>query len=293
MRWIPYYDECLRLLTESDDLADGLLVQLVQLQRIHEKVVHAPWHDPSNAPSHWPHAQPNDQPSNENDYVAIVPVSFYVSAFQNELKQARKQVPSQLQQNELLILQYHHIELSIHEVALSKTLDPNFERLEALWAAVHAIKSWLEVFFQIPPANYVTVAFPTFSQLIHGIVALSRLSTYEHPSWNLKLARETCSLSAVLDEVVDRFARVKTEAKLDPGIESDADIFSTNARRMSAIKKWWDTKLAAEISDDNETQLHENEMSDPTLGPPIDFSDDGWLKDILALDDYQFGQMMR
>ena len=291
MRWIPYYDECLRELTENEHIADTLLVQLVRLQQVHEKVIHAPWHDPSSAPLRWPEAQPSDQALDVTNSAANVPVSFYVSAFQNELKQAREQVPLELRQNELLLLHCYNIELSIHEVALSKTLDPRFKRLESLWAALQAIKSWFELFFQFPPASYVALSFSTFSQFIHCVVALSRLSTYEHPDWDLKLARETCNLSLILDELIDRFARVKAEANIDPGVQDHHDVFSTNARRMSAIKQWWDTKLAAEQSVSTDDQLDENTASDPMLGgQPIDFSDDGWLRDILSLDDYQFSQ---
>ena len=294
MRWIPYYDECLRELTESEYTADNLLAQLVKFQQIHEKVIHAPWHDQNSAPPRWPEAQPSEQAPDVTKALASVPVSFYVKAFQNELKQAREQLPFELRQNELLMLHGYNLELSIHEVALSKALDPAFQRLESLWAALQAIKSWFELFFQFPPANYVAVSFSTYSQSIHCIVALSRLSTFEHPDWDLKLARDACNLSLVLDELIDKFARVKAEANLDPGNQNDADVFSTNARRMGAIKQWWDTKLATEQSAGIDDQLDENTATDPMLaGPPIDFSDDGWLRDILALDDYQFSQFVK
>ena len=294
MRWIPYYDECLRALTESEHEADTLLVQLVRLQHIHEKVIHAPWHDASNAPLRWPEVQSGDQGLDATKAIASVPVSLYVNAFQNELKQAREQMPFELRQNELLMLHGYNIELSIHEVALSKGLNPGFQRLSSLWAALQAVKGWFELFFQIPPASYIAITFSTFSQFIHCVVTLSRLSTFEHPEWDLKLARETCNLSLVLDELIHRFGQVKAEANLDPGSKEDNDVFSINARRMSAIKQWWDTKLAAEQPASADDQLDDITATDPMLsGPTIDFSDDGWLRDILALDDYQFSQYIK
>ena len=285
MRWIPYYDECLGLLMESGFPSDAFLVQLVKLQCIHEKVVHSPWHDLENG------LQPGEQNIKP---IRCAPAAFYVKALQNEFNRVRDEMPPELRQNTSLMLYSHNTELSIHEVAFSKVVDSGKQRLDSLWASLQATKSWFDLFLQIPPVEYVAITFSLFSQFAHCIVALSRLSTYEHPDWDVKLARESCNMSTILDEIIDRFLRVKAEACLDPNKPGESDIFSSNARRLGAIKQWWDTKLAAEQLASAENQFEESATNDPMLsGPPIDFSDDGWLRDILALDEYQFSQFVK
>ncbi len=286
MRWIPYYDDCLHLLMGSESTSDVLLVQLVKLQLIHEKIVHGPWHDLGNG------FQPGEQTINST--AACAPAAYYVNGLQNELNRTRDEIPSELRDDPTLMLYIYNMELSIHELALSKAVDSGYQRLDSLWASLQATKNWFDLFLQTPPADYVAITFALYSQFAHCIVALSRLSTYEHPDWDIKLARESCNLSSILDEITDRFLRVKVEAGLDANHPVDTDIFSSNARRLGAIKQWWDTKLAAEQLADAENQLEESTTHDPMLsGPPIDFSDDGWLRDILTLDEHQFSQFMK
>lgn len=297
MRWSPYYDECLRLLTESQYPSDTFLVQLVQLQLIHEKVNHAPWHDMSN-----PNLQPCSDGFEAVKTTAGVPASLYVRTFLIEMNKARKKIPDELRQNDILTLYGLNLEVSINEAALSKNLDlAAFDRLEFLWAALQAVKRWFDLFLCVSPANYVGVSMNVFAQFAHCLVALSRLSSFEHPHWDVKLARETCSFSTILDQVIDRFANVKAAANLDGGIRDDVDIFSSNARRITAIKTWWNAKLATEQANSTEPVAtaaadpgDDTAVTDPMLtGPPIDFSDDSWLRDIMSLDDYQFNQYLQ
>lgn len=283
------------MLTESKFEADTLLVHLVQLQRVHEKVIHAPWHD-----LHTLTPQTSDDVVECTNTTAVAPAFFYVRALQSDLDQARKGMPSDLRQDKLLVLHGYNVELSIHEAALSKTLDPAFDRLESLWAALQAVKNWFNLFLSIPPARYVGVPMGVCAQFAHFLVALSRLSTFEHPHWDLKLVKETCSLSIILDRVIDKFARVQADANLGYNSQEDSDFFSSNVRRITAIKQWWDAKLAAEQSATTEPLATTDEPSnvstatDPMLaGPPIDFSDDMWLKEILSLDDDQFSQYLQ
>lgn len=300
MRWSSYHNECMRVLTESESIADKLLVHLVQFQRVHEKVIHAPWHD-----IQVPALQSSDDMFEITKTTTGAPASFYVRALQSDLNQARKEIPTELLQNEVLMLYGYNVELSIHEAALSKNLDPAFDRLESLWAALQAAKSWFDLFFRIPPAGYISISMAIFAQFAHCLVALSRLSSFEHPHWDLELARKTCNLSEILDRVIDKFARVKAEVNLDVNSTDDNDVFSSNARRITAIKQWWSAKLAAEqpsASNNAEAEptmaeqhIDENAgNADPMLsGPPIDFSDDTWLRDIMSLDDFQFSQYLQ
>ena len=117
---------------------------------------------------------------------------------------------------------------------------------------------------------------PMFSQMAFCILALYRLSTFDDPAWDRGLVRDTADLSLILGQIIEKFAQVKAVVNLDPGTSEGKDMFSGNARTVKAIKTWWDTKVDAEMNDNN---MGLNE----TLGETnMDFLDDVWLRDIFG-----------
>ena len=279
MRWVPYYDDCLRLLAESEHPSDTLLAHTVRIQLIVERALQAPWHDPATAEC------------------SRAPSSFYIKSLERDLLETRQQVPADLLQNQTLLLHYYGAELTIHEVALTKAeissngLGSAAQRLDWLWACLQATKNWFNLFLQYDASVYPCLPISLLSKMAHALVALSRLSTFEHPGWDLKIVRETCNLSTILDEIALRFTQVRTMARIDLGISGDNDTWSNTSRRIFAIKSWWNAKLAAE--EQASTGL-DNPVADPAFtGGPIDFSDDAWLRDMLGLDDSQFEQFLQ
>ena len=120
-----------------------------------------------------------------------------------------------------------------------------------------------------------------FTQMSYCIIALFRLLTFDDPTWDRGLARDTANLSHVLGQIIEKVTQVKVVAHLDHGASEDNDTFSVTARTIKSIKTWWDAKLAAEST--------ANIALDETLGDTVmDFSDDVWLKDILDQGDYHF-----
>lgn len=187
----------------------------------------------------------------------------------------------------ILLLHIHHTELVVHETALSKgstgSNSHDFERLESLYACLHAVKNWFDIFQTCSPAVCVGLSMSIFTHLAHCIIALYRLSTFEFPDWNLGLVREIANLSLLLDRMVTKMAQVKVEAGLDRGISEEMDIFSATSGKLDTIKTWWDSKQAAES-----TGPYPNTEVETMGEVPMDFPDDAWLQDILAAGPYGF-----
>ena len=295
MKWTPYFDECLKLLAENgtESPADVLLVHIVRLQLVVEKIPQGSWHD------------------GQVDIAGCfqAPVVFYVKALQTQISDVRRNIPAELQQNgelipwsrvlrstltylatEMLLLHQYSAELTVHEIALSKapifSSGPDFQRFESLWACLQAAKNWFDLFLKFPPILYIGFSMLTYTELAHCFVAVCRISTFDHPEWDLKLVRDSIDLSAILHQVVTNFVAVKATARLDPDSREDNDVFSATSRRIKAIRDWWDAKITAESVDSGHLNLEE------TIGD-MDLSDDIWLRDMLGLGDYQFDPYMQ
>lgn len=192
---------------------------------------------------------------------------------------------------EFLLLTMYHAELSIHEIALSKaSMVSNgleFQRLESLYACLHATKSWFDLFLTFSPAVYINLPYAIFAQMAHCLIVLYRLSIFEHPGWDLRIVRDTLSFTLVIDKVITIMAQVKPAASLDPdSLAERIDTFSQNSRRLNAIKASWESRTAMDSTAPDAataTAMDENQGD-----ISMDFLDDAWLKDVLGPWDLQF-----
>jgi len=172
-------------------------------------------------------------------------------------------------------------ELAIHEFALlSNTslfyITPDFQRLESLYACLHASRSWFDLFLTISPALYPGIPFSLYTQMSHNVVASYRLATFEGPDWDLTAARQTINPSIVLDQIIQNMSQVRDLAGLNSGDGDISDPFTEVAKRLSSIKGWWDAKfgppLGAEVPVFDEVAAMNQSMA---------FWDEGWLSEAL------------
>lgn len=82
LRWTPYAEESLEVLTQNhSSIEDLLLVQIVRLQLIQERVKEAPWFDSASS----------------GNAAFKTPGSFYLNALKTEMKKFRQQIPPELE----------------------------------------------------------------------------------------------------------------------------------------------------------------------------------------------------
>ena len=178
----------------------------------------------------------------------------------------------------------------IHEVALSQypisTHHSDVRKLDLLWKCLQAAKNWFELFLQFSPAMYMGFPMTVYSSLALCVAALWRLSTLEHPGWDLVTVRETCNLSSLLAQACSNLSLIKITMGLDPETEEDISMFAAANRRTSAIKQWCDARFACQSARPaaEATAEQSGNLSDTLL----DFADDAWLRDILNAED-RFG----
>ena len=154
-------------------------------------------------------------------------------------------------------------EICIHEMGFSQIpgLFQHNQRFECLYAYLQAIKSWIEVFFTIPPVQYVGFSACIYAKMTRCFIGLWRLLTCEHPEWNRGLVQETLDVSSILQEAETNFAQVKAVAGLDRGDSEDSDTFSIMASRLRSMRTSWDA-MTGETT---------NFLSTPSLDTLMDF----------------------
>jgi hypothetical protein len=118
-----------------------------------------------------------------------------------------------------------------------------------------------------------------------------RLTVLEDLEWDRTLVRQTSNLPFILGHLVEKFAVVKSAAKLDCDSAEGNDIYSGFSRRIASLKVLLDSRAAAETANASPVV---NGADDPMLdaaGNPnsnFNFQDDAWLNDLLRFGEYLF-----
>lgn len=280
LRWTPHMDECLRILDERQECAtDEILVQQVRLQLLVERVTLDTW----------------------TDKHMRAPLSFYLQTLHSQFQEAKDKLPPHSQRTseqsftkyfivcsnalaDVILAHLWSTELTINEIALAQLPiaadHSSFKRIEALYACLKSIKSWFELFFNIPLTDYIKFPFPIFSQLVHCLFTLFRLSTLDDPAWDKQGVKDTADLLPIMDQVVINLDQAAAE--FDTNDSPEGDLFSRAAKKYRSIRLEWETKLRPEdltVSTVPSAQIG----SDYAL--PEDFSmefpDNDWMMDFL------------
>ncbi|KAF9880075.1 hypothetical protein CkaCkLH20_02029 [Colletotrichum karsti] len=235
LRWTPHMDESLQILEANTAVpSDQTLVGLVRMQLLNEEAGRLSW---------------RPEVTYDATDAARTPPSMYVKLLQGQLQKILQNLPSEQQSSDTIISQLHSTELAIQEIALSSKTGacvpanlPDVARLDILYACLHAVKSWFEHFFTLPPAAYYAIPFPFFAQLSHCTIALYRLTVLEDPVWDRQSVRNTLDLISTLDEVAERFTRVCSEAGLNIDVE-EGNAFAKAVKTIKGLRGTWETTL--------------------------------------------------
>ncbi|KAK6075026.1 hypothetical protein SCUP515_06077 [Seiridium cupressi] len=94
-------------------------------------------------------------------------------------------------------------ELSIRESILrggpDRVAGVDVQRLRELDSVLTAIESWLDVFTHMPLVDAIGIHVDNFTQFLHCIVVLFKLSVLEEPGWDLEEVRRRLDVFNVLD----------------------------------------------------------------------------------------------
>ena len=191
---------------------------------------------------------------------------------------------------EAVLAHLYSTELSVNEIALSQvptvTNFSDLKQLKRLYACVESIRSWFEVFLAIPPADYIGFPFSIFSQLVHCLTTLYRLSTLNDSNWDKGSVRETTDLLPILDQVINNMEQVAAVAGLDNSDIAEGDVFSRTARKFRSIRLEWEAKLGPDDLTVSTIPTPQSAEATLTEASSADFSDNDWMMDFLLNPNY-------
>ncbi|KAF2812287.1 uncharacterized protein BDZ99DRAFT_439292 [Mytilinidion resinicola] len=258
LRWTPHMNECLEVLAEAKEFpTDDTLIQLVRMQLIVDKAVHFS-------------AQHGEVASND---FSRIPPALYRLALQGQLQEVEKNLSGNVQ-HEVVLLHLHSTALYISELGILKSAasanNTDFQDVECLYASLRSLKSWLDIFFTIPPARYTGIPFSIFSQFMRCLVVLYRLSAIDDPGWDKQVARNTYNVAEVLRMVSTNLLA--------------SDVYPRYAETFNATRERWEAKLAALSINTAAPVVPETDLEMPNLS--MDLPENWWVSDVFSAWDF-------
>ncbi|KAK9417646.1 hypothetical protein SUNI508_01403 [Seiridium unicorne] len=119
--------------------------------------------------------------------------SIITAALLRQLNEAQQNLPAEVRT----------LELSIRESILrggpDRVAGVDVQRLRELDSVLTVIESWLDVFTHMPLVDAIGIHVDNFTQFLHCIVVLFKLSVLEEPGWDLEEVRRRLDVFNVLD----------------------------------------------------------------------------------------------
>ncbi|KAE8318282.1 hypothetical protein BDV41DRAFT_561010 [Aspergillus transmontanensis] len=255
-------EESLEILDSTKECSgDELLVWLVRIQLVVDKSYHLR-RDSENC-----HSSP-----------------LLTDVLQSQLELVKRQMPSHLNNNNVVCMYFSNTELATNEVftkAPIPTNGPDNQSLKSLHVVLLAAKSWLDVWLCDPPEHYLGVSFTILFQFCRALADLFMLSTLDDPAWDRKAVQDSVNLFQYLDLLQTNFKRSSDHL----GQDAEANIFSKGVNMISAIKERWRPSLM-----EARQYLPTTEMANPTvhdtLDKPgdlkLDCMNDAWMMELFG-----------
>ena len=100
----------------------------------------------------------------------------------------------------------------LNEAFLAKpafsSLTPGLERIERSSACIQSIKSWFDVFENIPLQSYVGFTFFYMCDVAYNLLTLVRFSTLEDPAWDRGAVRKDIDILGISDKLAENYEGV-------------------------------------------------------------------------------------
>ncbi|KAK3497482.1 uncharacterized protein B0T23DRAFT_426590 [Neurospora hispaniola] len=180
IRYSPYIQQCLNELQESKEFeTDGVLVHMVQLQRLMEKI-----------------AQVNSKTELTESIggIARAPDAAYMSTFQSELDKICRSLNKGQENNKYLMVYVHSAKMRLCEPPvidaslLAKfykdltALDDNTpSALDVFYRVSSGVREWFDHWFTVPVSAYFYLPVSIICQIVYAVTMLARWSKIVSP----------------------------------------------------------------------------------------------------------------
>lgn len=155
------------------------------------------------------------------------------------------------------------------------------------------IKGWLDIFMQIPPADLVGIQVDIFTQFLHCVVLLFKLTTIEETGWDISEVRRRADVFEILDSTCQQIESVTSVTGMVDADGPRSGLFFKAKYLWQAIKALLAAEMPPKIlpADLRIPQAKDRDTGSPAIvdeAPMSDFlnnlADEPWLSDIFTYD---------
>ncbi|KAF4446347.1 transcription factor [Fusarium austroafricanum] len=228
---------------------------------------------------------------------ASTPTYIFRKSLLAKLQAVRDGLPLNMPLTPVLHAHSLAAEVQVNSVGLFMQSIPVNQRIESMYSCLRAIRSWYDVFFDIPTEEMPGSPFAIYIHLSQIQIALYRLTISEDPAWDKDLVRNTADLLMLLDQVIDCFTRLDSayKMKVNPGEET---VFTMGAKIMTNIRNSWEPTLSRHLRNTASSSANQGENQPMPTPPPaqtthqttmdmaninmMDFGDVAWMSDVFG-----------
>jgi hypothetical protein len=166
----------------------------------------------------------------------------------------------------------------------------DLQRLEGLNSILTAIERWIEVFFDVPLADWIGITYAILAQFSHCAILLFKLMSLDEPYWDRAVVMDRASLLDILERLAQRLDSIPPLLGLvDSDDPEETGIFFKSSRLIRALKTSFSTGLAQNQSQkevhpsfDLDTHDYIGESFTQT-DIQMAFADDPWWSEFLLV----------
>ncbi|KAH8194399.1 hypothetical protein TruAng_011432 [Truncatella angustata] len=279
LKWSPYLDSCLRIISgdgaQNETRLDAVLAAQIKCHFITNELL----------------SDSHDDTRLTTDAVRRSPM--LTTALLRQLNDIQQSLPVEARSLNTVQLYIYNSELSIREYVLRKPINKmataDMQRLKDLDSCLTAVEGWLCAFTELPLVDAIGTHVDNFTQFLHSIVVLFKLSTLEEAGWDLEEVRSRADIFGILDSTSRQI-----EGIVDVNGMVDADgprsgLFFKAKYLWRAIKALLQAEMPAHLSKSADA---DNGDAPATLVEEIPMDDfmmnlayEPWLSDIF-IDDW-------
>ncbi|TVY39367.1 Transcriptional regulator [Lachnellula subtilissima] len=236
LQWTSYIQDCYDDISNAPENENDIyLGQLSTLQRISEGVRQSGLRSFPSQPRVWNAA-----------------TGVHFKLLLSELQRFKGSLPKNLQQDAIILMHYHAIEMYLFEIGFymhptALTDTPTLQRAEILLMCHHATRTFSDIYFSIDfdSAPFINFSPVFISQIYFVMMTLSKLSLFDADDWDATNVQTTLDLSTVLDLAVTMTEAAS--ARYD--LRDDDKPWLQVTRKMRQVKVRFERLLANENRD--------------------------------------------
>jgi hypothetical protein len=157
---------------------------------------------------------------------------------------------------------------------------PDIERLGSLYTSLQATKSWLDIWLEIEPEEYLQLSSIMFFQFVRAIVNLYKLSVLEDPAWSKFEVRQTANILEYLDRNIALLKGCPEYFTFEEGRE--LNMIEKGLKMITALKQSWEPKLNElwGLNVNDGSLLESDNMLPPVM--PLSEIEEAWMMEFLG-----------